>query len=357
MDIWSSPEYDGHEQVCLFQDPCTGLKCVVAIHSTALGPACGGTRFKAYVSDMSGVEDALRLSRAMSYKSALANMPVGGGKAVIIGDPAQLKSRDLLLAYGRFIDRIGPTFITGEDVGMSITDVETASEVCRYMVGTSANSGDPSGPTAQGVVHALRAVAEFRLGQNHFQGLRVAVQGLGAVGSRVARQLQAEGARLIVADVAPDRVAAAEAEFDASVMPTETIHSADVDLFVPCALGGVVTETTASEIRAVAVAGAANNQLASAQAGQILADRDIIFAPDFVVNSGGVISGLEAIDSITGRSSVRCQPLDQRLATIAIRMRDILTRSRECGERPEVVAEQMAREIIGRAGSQSSPAF
>ena len=182
MEIWNSPEFDGHEQICLFSDEATGLRAIVAVHSTFRGPAVGGTRFKPYASNGEAIDDALRLSRAMSYKAALAGLPTGGGKAVIVGDPQKLKSRDLLLAYGAFIDRLGGTYSTGEDVGMSMADIDIVSEVTRYVGGTSDGSGDPSVHTAAGVIHGLEAVAMRRLGRNDFDGLRVAIQGLGGGG-------------------------------------------------------------------------------------------------------------------------------------------------------------------------------
>lgn len=348
MDIWDSREYDEHEQVCVFRDEAVGLKCIVAIHSTSLGPACGGTRFKPYASDRDALDDSLRLSRAMSYKSALAGLPVGGGKSVIIGDPAKIKTPALLHAYGRFINRIGQSFVTGEDVGMSVADAETVAEVCPYIAGTPANSGDPSIPTAIGVVHGLRAVVEWKFGQTDFCNMRVAVQGLGAVGWRVASQLHAEGARLVVADIREDRVAQAVKEFEAVACASNEIHRADVDLYVPCALGGVVTENLAREIRAQAVAGAANNQLESPAAGQILADRGILFGPDYVLNAGGIISGLQALNNIPGREKCVVPPLEESLAAIHGRLLQIFARAEAEGRPPAVAAEQMAREIIGR---------
>lgn len=349
MDVWDSREFDEHEQVCLFSDKDVGLKCIVAIHSTKLGAACGGTRFKAYPSDTDALEDALRLSRAMSYKSALAGLPVGGGKGVIVGDPAVIKSRDLLHSYGRFINRIGQTFATGEDVGMSVSDVETIAEVSPYMAGISANSGDPSIPTAVGVVHGLRAVVKWKFEQDGFQNMRVAIQGLGAVGWGVAKQLHKEGAQLTVADVRQDLVAAAVAKFGAKAAAATQIHGADVDIYLPCALGGVVTEKSALEIRAKAVAGAANNQLASSKAGEILAERGVLFAPDYVLNAGGIISGMQALNTIPGREKAQVPPLEESLAAIHDRLLQIFTRADVEARTPESTAEMMAKEIIGRA--------
>jgi len=348
MSVWQSREFDDHEQVCYFSDEKTGLRAIVAIHSTFLGPAVGGTRFKAYDEDSLALDDALRLSRAMSYKSALAGMPVGGGKSVILGDPARLKTRVLLHAYGRFIDRIGRTYATGEDVGITVADIDTVAEVTPFVGGTSGGTGDPSIHTAVGVLHGMRAVLESHFNTNRFEGVRVALQGLGSVGWGVAERLHAAGAKLVVADVRPDVVERAVRSFDAIAVATEAIHKADVDIFAPCALGGVITEESAVEIRAKAVAGAANNQLASAPAGRVLAERNILFAPDYVINAGGVISGLEAASRMAGRKPVEMAPLEVRLAAIYDRLTEIFRLSKAEGRPPEVAAEQMARVIIGR---------
>ena len=348
MSVWTSREFDNHEQVCFFSDEETGLRAIVAIHSTFLGPAAGGTRFKPYDADDSALDDALRLSRAMSYKSALAGMPVGGGKSVIIGDPRSIKTRALLHAYGRFIDRIGNTYATGEDVGITVADIDTVAEVTRYVGGTSGGAGDPSVHTAVGALHGLRAVLESQFHTNSFEGMRVAVQGLGAVGWRIAERLHAAGAKLVVADVRPEVVDRAIEAFGATGVATELIHEAQVDIYAPCALGGVITESSVGEIRAKAVAGAANNQLATARAGALLAERNILFAPDFVINAGGIISGLEAASRMPGRKPIELPPLAERLAAIHDRLAEIFHRSRANKLPPEVTAEQMAREIIGR---------
>lgn len=346
MELWKSAEYDAHEQVCLFTDPHTSLRAIVAIHSTALGDAAGGTRFMAYPSDSAALDDALRLSRAMSYKSALADLPIGGGKAVIIGDPSHLKSRDLLLSYGRFIDRLNGSFVTGEDVGISGADVSTMREATRYV--GSGTGGDPSVHTATGVMHGLRAVAERRFGTPELTGLRIAIQGLGAVGWGVAEHLHAAGAALVVSDIDPSKVEAAVSSFGAVAVPTEMIHRAEVDIYCPCALGGVINDQSAEEIVGGAVAGAANNQLASASAGERLAQRGILFAPDYVLNAGGIISGLEAVMALKGRSSEITAPLEERLQKIRNRLSEIFDLAAEIGRPPEQAAEMLARRLIGR---------
>jgi leucine dehydrogenase len=348
MEIWDSPEFDAHEQVCFFNDEATGLRAIVAIHSTALGTAAGGTRFKPYASNREAADDALRLSRAMSYKSALAGLSVGGGKAVIVGDPLKLKSRDLLHAYGAFIDRLGGLFSTGEDVGMGMADIDMVSEVTRFVGGTSSGSGDPSVHTAVGVMHGLEAVASHRFGLDGLSGLKVAVQGLGAVGMGVAERLHAAGASLVVADVRDEVVAQAVERFGAEVEPADAIHAAAVDIYCPCALGGVINERSVEEIGAAAVAGAANNQLASQAVGERLAARGILYAPDYVMNAGGIISGITG-GSNPARPGRDFAPLDQSLAVIRTRLLDIFVRAEAEGRAPEAIAEALARELIGRA--------
>lgn len=349
MNLWNSAEFDGHEQVCLFSDPGSELRAIVAIHSTALGPAAGGTRFRAYLDEDQALDDALRLSRAMSYKCALAGLPCGGGKAVILGDPGRIKTKPLLHAYGRFLNRIGSSFATGEDVGMSMCDIETVREVSPYVGGTSsAGAGDPSIHTATGVMHGLRAVLARKFPGASFRDIHVAIQGLGAVGWNLAERLHEQGARLTVTDIQPARVTAAVARFGAQVSEPGTIHRCETDIFCPCALGGIITEQTATEIRARAVAGAANNQLASAAAGVALAEREILYAPDFVINAGGIISALEECLSVPGRSGHVDKPLPARLAGIEERLAEIFERSARDGQTPEVTAERLARELIGR---------
>lgn len=354
MGVWASREFDNHEQVCIFSDAETGLRAIAAIHSTALGPAVGGTRFKPYADEQEALDDALRLSRAMSYKSALAGLPVGGGKAVIMGDPARIKSRALLHAYGRFIDRIGATFATGEDVGMGLVDIETVNEVTTYVGGTTASSGDPSVFTSAGVIHGMRAVLEWQFDRSDFEGVRVAVQGLGAVGWAVAKRLHDEGAVLTVADTRGELVARAAAEFGAATSDPGAIHAVDVDIYAPCALGGVIHAGSVPQIRARAVAGAANNQLASAAAGEALAARGILFAPDFVLNAGGIIGGMSTGPQIPGRHVPRDRPVEQKLEAIHGRLLQIFDRAARDNQTPEASAERLAREIIAAKSLDSS---
>lgn len=349
MNLWNSLEFDDHEQVCLFSAKDCGLRAIVAIHSTKLGSAAGGTRFMAYPTDAHALDDALRLSRAMSYKCALAGLPCGGGKAVIIGNPDTLKSKALLHAYGHFLNRIGSTFATGEDVGMSVGDVETVREVSPFVGGTSKEgAGDPSIHTATGVVHGLRAVLRRRFSRDSFAGVSIAIQGLGAVGWNLAVKLHEEGARLTVADLRAHQLDRAVSQLGATVASPEEIHKAEVDIFSPCALGGILTEQTVPQIRAKAVAGVANNQLKTPAAAEALAAAGILYAPDYVINAGGVISGLESYLRMPGRSGSMDMPLAARLAQIQDRLEQIFDRSEREKRTPDATATQIAHELIGR---------
>jgi len=347
MSAWESPEFDQHEQLCCFTEPNSGLKAVVAIHSTALGPAVGGTRFWPYREDRQALDDALRLSRAMSYKCALAGVPCGGGKAVIIGDPATLKTRPLLHAYGKYLNRIGNTFCTGEDVGFSVADCEIIREVSPYVAGTdSGGAGDPSIHTAQGVFHGLHAVLKTRLERDDFSGVHIAVQGLGNVGARLCQLLHEVGARLTVADVRSDRSQRIARDFGARVVDADAIHAVEADIFAPCALGGIVNERTLPQIKVQAIAGAANNQLASIGMGLELQRRNILFAPDYVINAGGVIGAAEEVARVPGRTQQALGPIDARLRTIHERLLDIFSRAKAEGTTPEAMALRVARELI-----------
>ena len=349
MIAWHSDEFDEHEQVCAFSEPETGLRAITAIHSTRLGPAIGGTRFFPYANDGLALDDALRLSRAMSYKCALAGLNWGGGKAVIIGDPRELKTEKLLHAYGRMLNRIGTCFATAEDVGMSVADMEIIKQVSPYVAGTaSAGAGDPSVHTAKGVVAGLRAVIETRFGKTGFAGIKIAIQGLGGVGWAVAALLHEARAQLTVSDIRAEKVNAAVEQFGAHAEPVESAHRSDVDIFTPCAMGGIINRETFSEIKAAAVAGAANNQLAAPEFGIALRDRGILFAPDYVINAGGVIGGVAELSKIPGRMPITCEDTDVALGRIHDRLLDIFAQSEADHLPPEAIAANLARRLIGR---------
>ena len=288
----------GHEQAVWAADATTGLRAIVAIHSTALGPALGGTRFWPYPSDETALLDVLRLARSMTYKAAVAGLDLGGGKAVILGNPGRLRSEALLRAYGRFIDSLGGRYITAEDVGTDQADMDLLRSETRYVTGVSeelGGSGDPSPATALGVLHAMHAVAEHRWGAPMLEGRHVVVLGVGKVGSALVGHLRAAGAKVSVADVVPDRGAAMVATHGATAVGVDEALTVDADVLAPCALGGLLHAGTIARLGCRAVCGSANNQLSEpADAGR-LAERGILYAPDYVVSAGGIINLAEEL--------------------------------------------------------------
>ncbi|MPZ10980.1 MAG: amino acid dehydrogenase [Kiloniellaceae bacterium] len=291
MSVFEHREFDGHEQVVFCHDSASGLKAIIAIHNTNRGPSLGGCRMWPYASGAEALTDALRLSRGMTYKSALAGLAYGGGKSVIIGDPRRDKSEALFRAMGCYVDSLGGRYTVAEDVGISVPDVEIMAQESAHVAGiTSGGAGDPSPATAYGVYMGIKAAARHRLGVDSLRGLRVAVQGVGHVGYYLCRHLAAEGAELIVADIAEDTLDRAVREFDARAMAPERIAAAAVDVYAPCALGAVINDASLPDLQAKIVAGSANNQLAEARHGEALRQRGILYAPDYVINAGGIIN-------------------------------------------------------------------
>ncbi|NKQ54116.1 Glu/Leu/Phe/Val dehydrogenase [Amycolatopsis sp. K13G38] len=281
----------GHEQVVYCQDPATGLKAIIAIYSTALGPALGGTRFYPYRRESDALEDVLALSKGMAYKNALAGLDLGGGKAVIIGDPATVKTEGLLRAYGRFVRSLGGRYITACDVGTYVADMDVVARETTFVTGRSADdggAGDSSVLTAFGVFQGIRACAEHRWGSTDLTGRRVGVQGVGKVGHYLVGHLVKAGAEVVISDVsrtAIERVRATHPQVEVS----DSLVDDRLDVYAPCALGGALNDETVPRLRTEIVCGAANNQLAHAGIDKVLADRDILYAPDYLVNAGGVI--------------------------------------------------------------------
>ena len=289
---------DGYEQVVFCHDAATGLKAIVAIHSTRLGPALGGTRFFPYVSEENALEDVLRLAEGMTYKAAVAGLDLGGGKAVVIGNPVTDKSEALLRAYGRFVDSLGGRYITAEDVGTTQADMDLIRRETRSVTGVSRSlggSGDPSAATAYGVLHAMKAVAQHLWATTSLAGRHVVVSGVGKVGYHLARHLVEERARVTVSDVSPTALERAATDLGVEVAPVEKAHAVDCDVFSPCALGGALHSGTIPELRCAAVVGCANNQLADRACVQLLEEAEVLYAPDYVVNAGGVINIAEEL--------------------------------------------------------------
>ena len=284
----------GHEQIVFCNDQATGLRAIIAIHDTTLGPALGGCRFRDYQDQDEALIDVLKLSKGMTYKAAIAGLPLGGGKSVILGDPEQLKSESFFRAFGRFVNSLGGRYITAEDVNIRVEDMNQVAMETNYVTGITVKnggSGDPAPVTAWGVFSGIRAAVAARLEKENLSGLRVAVQGCGSVGKYLSRYLHRAGARLIISDISEKNLSAVRAETGATIVPHEQIFSQDVDIFAPCALGGILNDETIPKIKAPVIAGGANNQLLDENRHMdMLTERKILYAPDYVINAGGLIN-------------------------------------------------------------------
>jgi leucine dehydrogenase len=293
MSVFEHINGDGYEQIVFCSDDQSGLRAIVAIHSTALGPALGGTRFYPYKTEDEALVDVLRLAKGMTYKAAAAGLDLGGGKGVIIGDPRRIKGEELLRAYGRFVETLGGRYITAEDVGTALEDMDIVRRESRWVTGCSktyGGSGDPSPVTAYGVLNGIKACALEVFGDSSLQGRTVALQGVGKVGRALCGYLVGEGAKVTIADVDVDNLGRAVSEFGVETVPLADIHKLETDIFAPCALGGIINDDTISEFNCKIIAGAANNQLARDEHGDKLRDLGILYAPDFVINAGGLIN-------------------------------------------------------------------
>lgn len=295
----------GHEEVVFRQDPVSGYRAIIALHSTVLGPATGGTRLWPYASTSDALFDALRLSRGMTYKNAVASLALGGGKAVILAPSEPFDREQLFLAHGRAVESLGGRFITAEDVGTRPADFEIAARETQWVAGFDGRGGDPSPWTARGVMAGLVAATTHRWGSPALDGRVVALQGCGNVGEALARQLSAAGATLVVADCNSARAERLADEIGATVVAPEAIYDVEADIFSPCALGSILDDSTIDRLRVAVIAGAANNQLAEDRHAEALSARDIVYAPDFVINAGGVISGSVALLGETHDDMIR----------------------------------------------------
>lgn len=290
MKLFDHNEFDAHEQVSFYTCAKTGLKAIIAVHNTHLGPALGGCRMWNYASDEEAINDVLRLSRGMTYKAAMAGLPLGGGKSVILGDPSAIKTPEMMQALGVAVETFSGRYIVAEDVGTTAADMGEINKKTRHVVGLENASGDPSPVTAFGVFTGLKAAVQRRLHRTDLNGLRVSVQGLGNVGMNLCRLLAKEGAVLTVTDISAQKIEQTKSEFGAQVVELDEIYDVPADVFAPCALGAVINDQTLDRLKATVVAGAANNQLAQAQHGEALRDKNILYAPDYVINAGGLIN-------------------------------------------------------------------
>lgn len=293
MSVFFHKEFDQHEQVIFCHDPVSGLKAIIALHSTTGGPALGGCRMWPYGSDDEALTDVLRLSRGMTYKSAISLVPQGGGKSVIIGHSDKDKTEDLLRAMGRFVHSLGGRYIIAEDVGTNAADMAVMKQVTPYVTGVSGQEGDPSPATAYGVFLGTQAAVKHRLQKDSLKGLKVAVQGIGHVGMVLCDMLHKAGAQLYVSDIHDKALLKAKDLYNATIVEPPLTHTLDVDIFAPCALGGILNDETIPYIKASIVAGSANNQLLEQRHAQDMKDRNILYAPDYVINAGGLIYVVE----------------------------------------------------------------
>lgn len=299
MELFDLIQSREHEQVIFCSDKQAGLRAIIGIHDTTLGPALGGTRMWTYASDMEAVKDVLRLSRGMTYKAAVAGLNLGGGKAVLIGDPRKHKTEALFRTYGRFVEGIGGRYITAEDVGTSVQDMEWIHMETKYVTGVAGRggSGDPSPFTAYGVYHGIKACAKFRYGSDSLAGKKIAIQGAGNVASHVAEHLANEGAKLFITDIYEEKAQRVCDMTGATYVAPDDIYSVDCDIFSPSALGAIINDDTIPKLKCSIVAGGANNQLAQESVhSKALADRDILYAPDYVINAGGLMNVASEID-------------------------------------------------------------
>lgn len=321
-------------------DKASGLRAVIAIHNNRLGPALGGCRFMAYSSDDDAIEDVIRLARGMSYKAAIANVPQGGGKAVILKPLEPFDRQDLFQAFGSFIHDLGGRYITAVDSGSLITDMDEVAMNTPYVSGTSKDGHDPSPITALGVYAGIRAAVQHQLQKDSLKGLHIAVQGVGNVGHALAALLYKEGAQLTVSDIDEQRVQRCVNEFGANAVTGDQIYSVDCDLFAPCGLGGIINPNTIAQLRCSIVAGAANNQLSDDTQGEILHKNGILYAPDYVINAGGLIQ------VSLGYLKKPASEIHQRTLALGATLTDLFERSRADNIPPEQIANRLAESLL-----------
>ena len=344
---WEYPDFDDHEIVHFVTDRESGLRAVIAVHSTHVGPGAGGVRFWNYAHPGDAVRDALRLSRGMSFKNAMAGLPLGGGKAVILADATRSKTPEMLVAFGRAVEKLSGSYVTAEDVGITVADLEQVSRHTRYIaglpVGEGEVGGDPGPHTSYGVFLGIKAAVRRALGKDSLDGLHLAIQGAGSVAGGVARRAAAEGARITLTDIDRGRAEKLAAEVGATVVGPEEIMTIDADVLSPNALGAILTEESIAALNVPIVAGGANNQLAAPGDGQRIHQRGILYAPDYVINAGGIINVSSEYLRDADAAGVK-----SRIEQIPLRLEQIWEESTATGRNPAEVADAMAMRLIGR---------
>ncbi|KOO52048.1 branched-chain amino acid dehydrogenase [Viridibacillus sp. FSL E2-0187] len=351
MEIFKYMEKYDYEQLVFCQDKTSGLKAIVAIHDTTLGPALGGTRMWTYASEADAIEDALRLARGMTYKNAAAGLNLGGGKTVIIGDPLKDKNEEMFRALGRFVQGLNGRYITAEDVGTTVADMDLIHEETNYVTGISpafGSSGNPSPVTAYGVFVGMKAAAKEAFGNDHLEGKKIAVQGLGNVAYTLCKYLHEEGAQLIVTDINENAVKRVVEDFGATAVDPTEIYAQDVDIFAPCALGAIINDETIPQLKAKVIAGSANNQLKDSIHGDIIHNEGIIYAPDYVINAGGVIN---VADELYGYNRDRAM---KRVEGIYDNIAKVIDIAKRDGIPTYLAANRLAEERIERMAKSRS---
>ncbi len=347
QSLWDLPDFDDHEAVHFVTDRDSGLRAIVAMHSTALGPAAGGTRFWHYPDPNQAVADVLRLSRGMSYKNAMAGLKLGGGKAVILAGPDRAKTPEMLAAFGKAVDRLGGNYVTAEDVGISVADIVAIAKQTSYVSGLpvaeGSVGGDPGPHTSYGVYLGVRAAAKRGLGKDSLAGLHIAIQGAGSVASGVARHAAKDGARISIADIDQARAQKVADEVGGTVVSPDEIMTLEADVFSPNALGAILDEQSIAALRVPVVAGGANNQLARPEDGDRIHERGILYTPDYVINAGGIINVATEYLKDGDKDEVR-----RRIEKIPGRLERIWAESAASGRNPAAVADAMAQRLIGR---------
>jgi leucine dehydrogenase len=348
QSVWDYSDFDDHEIVHFITDRESGLCAVIAVHSTALGPGAGGVRFWHYPDPGEAIRDVLRLSRGMSFKNAMAGLPLGGGKAVILANEAHSKTPEMLAAYGRSVERLGGAYVTAEDVGMSVDDLVAVSKQTSHIAGLpvaeGAVGGDPGPHTSYGVFLGVKAAVKRALGKDSLDGLHIAIQGAGSVAGGLARHAAREGARISIADVDSARAARLAAEVGGTIVDPSKILGLKADVISPNALGAILTEDSIAALDAPIVAGGANNQLATPADGERIHARGILYAPDYVINAGGIINVSSEYLGDADAAGVKA-----RIEQIPVRLEQIWAESEATARNPAEVADDMARRLIGRA--------
>lgn len=351
MEIFKYLETYDYEQVVFCQDKESGLKAIIAIHDTTLGPALGGTRMWTYESEEAAIEDALRLAKGMTYKNAAAGLNLGGGKTVIIGDPRKDKNEEMFRAFGRYIQGLNGRYITAEDVGTTVADMDLIHEETNFVTGISpsfGSSGNPSPVTAFGVYRGMKAAAKEAFGTDSLEGKVIAVQGVGNVAFNLCRYLHEEGAQLIVTDINKESVQRAVEEFGATAVDPDDIYNVECDIYAPCALGATINDKTIPQLKAKVIAGAANNQLKETRHGDLIHELGIVYAPDYVINAGGVIN---VADELYGYNRERAM---KKVEGVYDNIAKVIEISKRDGIPTYLAADRLAEERIARMAKSRS---